>query len=89
MGVVGVEERFLSAEIALLEETVLVALGEGHLLVLVGVDDLYLELTSIVLDRRVAEAATALFFSAGTRGGLVVSVRDCCCCFLIDAFLEP
>lgn len=49
-------------------------LGEGHLRVLVGVGDLYLELTSIVLVRRVA--ATALFFSVGTRGGLVVSVAD-------------
>lgn len=49
----GVEGRFLSAETALLaakvEETVgLVTLGEGHRAVLVGVGDLYLELTSFV-----------------------------------------
>lgn len=84
-GVAGEEERFLSAETALFDRAceldedtvVLVTLGEGHLRVLVGVGegDLYLELTSIVLDRR-GTATALLFFSAGTRGGLVVSVTD-------------
>ena len=46
-------------------------LGEGHLPVLVGVGDLYLELTSVgVRGRRVAGAA--LFLSDGTRRRLVV-----------------
>lgn len=74
----GVEGRFLSAETALLaakvEETVgLVTLGEGHRAVLVGVGDLYLELTSVVRGRRVA--AGALFLSDGIRRlrGLVES----------------
>lgn len=47
-------------------------LGEGHRPVLVGVGDLYLELTSVVRGRRVT--ATALFLSDGTRRRLVVSV---------------
>lgn len=47
-------------------------LGEGHRPVLVGVGDLYLELTSVVRGRRVT--ASALFFSDGTSRRLVVSV---------------
>jgi len=49
-----------------------VTLGEGHRPFLVGVGDLYLELTSIVRGRRVA--TTALFLSDGRRRRLVVSV---------------
>lgn len=57
-----------------MEETVgLVRLGEGHRVVLVGVGDLYLELTSVaVRGRRVA--VDALFLSDGTSLRLVVSV---------------
>ena len=57
-----------------MEETVgLVRLGEGHLPVLVGVGDLYLELTSVgVRGRRVTAADDALFLSEGTRRRLVV-----------------
>lgn len=57
-----------------MEETVgLVRLGEGHLPVLVGVGDLYLELISVgVRGRRVA--ADALFLSDGSRRRLVVIV---------------
>lgn len=49
-------------------------LGEGDLPVLVGVGDLYLELTSIVVVRGRRVTAAALFFSDGTRRRLVVSV---------------
>lgn len=57
-----------------MEETVgLVRLGEGHRVVLVGVGDLYLELTSVgVRGRRVG--AEALFLSDGISLRLVVSV---------------
>lgn len=41
-------------------------LGEGHLPVLVGVGDLYLELTSVVRGRQVRTAG-ALFLSDGIR----------------------
>lgn len=88
----GVEGRFLSAESALFapnwacEGTVLVRCGDGQRLavaaevVVVGEGDLYRELTSLVRRRRVGGAAlSALFFSAGTKGGLVVSVGDCLC----------
>lgn len=48
-------------------------LGEGHLPVLVGVGDLYLELTSAgVRGRRVVTGVVALFLSDGTRRRLVV-----------------
>lgn len=81
----GVEGRFLSAEWALLggtkwddgEGNVLVTFGEGKRRGLAGVageGDLYLELTSLVRGRRVV---TALFFSAGTNGGLGVSTAVC------------
>lgn len=42
-------------------------LGEGHLPVLVGVGDLYLELTSAVRGRRVVAAGALLFLSDGIR----------------------
>lgn len=64
----GVDGRFLSADIALFgtdtfDVVVLVTVGEGKRLgpeAATGVGDLYLELTSLVRDRRVVP----LFFSA-------------------------
>jgi hypothetical protein len=79
----GVEGRFLSADWALLGTkwedvgTVLVTFGEGKRRGLAGVagaGDLYLELTSLVRGRRVV---TALFFSAGTNGGLGLTTAVC------------
>jgi hypothetical protein len=80
----GVEGRFLSADTALLgtkwddgEGNVLVTFGERKRRGLAGVageGDLYLELTSLVRRRRVV---TALFFSAGTNGGLGVPTAVC------------
>lgn len=97
-GDVGVDDLFLSADIALLgagncddgndELTFLVRFGDGHRREFVigfeGVGDLYLELTSLVLDRRVAGVAVVvvvnpLLFSAGTSGLLMVSTADSLC----------
>lgn len=74
----GVEGRFLSTDWDLLGTNcadggdVLVRFGDGQRRVPegvegVGVGDLYLELISLVRGRRVV---TALFFWAGTNGGL-------------------
>lgn len=84
----GVDGRFLSADWALFcangegEGTVLVIFGEGQRLGPEELEregdvrvDLYLELTSLVLIRRLS----ALFFSAGTNGGLAVSTAVCFC----------
>lgn len=84
----GVDGLLLSADKALLgadwddgneELTFLVKFGDGHRreLIFDGVGDLYLELTSLVRDRRVA--VNPLFFSAGTSGLLVVSTADSLC----------
>lgn len=57
--------------------------GDGHRRELGGVGDLYLELTSLVLDRRVAVVVVVvvnpLLFSAGTSGLLMVSTADSLC----------
>lgn len=78
----GVEGRFLSADWALFgankedELTLLGAFGERHRLETEGEGDLlYLELTSLGLNRRV----TPLFFSDGTSEGVTVS-NDICFC---------
>lgn len=79
----GVEGRFLSADIALFgtdtfEFVALVTVGEGQRFGpedATGVGDLYLELTSLVRDRRVVP----LFLSAGINGGLGVSTVNCFC----------
>lgn len=80
----GVEGRFLSADIALFGTdtddavAVLVVFGEGQRLgpeAADGIGDLYLELTSLVLERWVVP----LFFSAGTNVGLRVSTAECFC----------
>jgi hypothetical protein len=59
-----------------------VRLGDGKRLAtegVVGEDDLYLELTSLVRGRRVAAAAVALLFlSAETKGGLGLSRTAVC-----------
>ena len=53
-------------------------LGERHLRDgVAGVGDLYRELTSLVLERRVVVMAAALFFSARTKGALGVSTALC------------
>lgn len=88
-GDVGLEGLFLSADNALLEEAnwddgliVLVIFGDGHRLefevvVEEGVGDLYLELTSLVRERR---EVIPLFPSAGANGRLmVVSTADSFC----------
>lgn len=78
----GVEGRLRSADIALfgadteLAMPVLVVFGEGKRLgpeAVDGVGDLYLELISLVLDRRVVP----LFLSAGPNCGLGVSTTEC------------
>lgn len=80
----GVEGLFLSADCDLFgannedagARNVLETLGDGERPAeqgLEGVGDLYLELTSLIRGRRVAIADGALFFSAGTNGGLGVS----------------
>lgn len=78
----GVDGRFLSADTALFgNDTVevaggLCALGEGQrfgTLAADGVGDIYLELTSLVRDRRVVP----FLLSAETRGGLKVTVVAC------------
>lgn len=80
----GVEGRFLSADTALFGTdavavaAVLVTVGEGQRLGpedKTGVGDLYLELTSLVLDRRVVPS----FLSAGSNGGLGVSTFEYFC----------
>lgn len=80
----GVAGRLLSADIALFgadpDDTaaVLVVLGEGQRLgpeAADGLGDLYLEGTSLVLDRRVVP----LSLSARPAGGLEVSVVECLC----------
>lgn len=58
-------------------EVVLVRFGDGHLRVLdgvAGVGDLYLELTSLVVERLVVAVVVALFFSARTSGGLTLGL---------------
>lgn len=80
----GVEGRFLSKDWDLFGTNLgvvgdadndLVRLGEGQRRGLAaGEGDLYLELTSLVRGRRLV---TALFFSAGTNGGLGVSTDLC------------
>ena len=77
----GVEGLFLSAETALFgpdegneELAFLIRFGDGHRREFVGVGDLYLELTSLVRDRRVL--AIPLFFSAETSDFLEVSTAD-------------
>ena len=82
----GVEGLFLSAERDLFgnnweevdaevdTDVVLIRFGDGHLRVLdglEGVGDLYLELTSLVVERLVV---AALFFSARTKGGLTLGL---------------
>jgi len=77
----GVEGLFLSAERDLFGNNwevdagvVLVRFGDGHLRVLdglTGVGDLYLELTSLVVERLVV---AALFFSARTNGVLTLGL---------------
>lgn len=80
----GVEGRLLSAEIALFGnctaevDDALMALGEtlrfGAAAVATDrVGDIYLELTSLVLDLRVAP----FLLSAETRGGLKFTAEDC------------
>lgn len=68
------------------ELTFLVKFGDGHRLDFEyefefggGVGDLYLELTSLVRDRRVVLAVIPLYFSAGTSGLLVVSTAKSLC----------
>lgn len=80
----GVEGLFLSAERDLFgnncdvdADVVLVRFGDGHLRVpdgVAGVGDLYLELTSLVVERLVVAAVAALFFSARTSGGLTLGL---------------
>lgn len=79
----GLEGNFLSADIALFGASTVefddtLTVGEGQhfgLAAVDGVEDLYLELTSMVRDRRVV----SFLLSAGTNGGLVVSSVDRFC----------